>query len=454
MNDNTKQNACPVRGLTPAGRALVQKLKEEHSLFIIETVEFFMANDIITLDDVLNLTEEALMNKILKQVHPYSIFYAESDGRWHTYLKDDTQLSGRKPLARKKKSDLEKFLLKHYQLQLNTLKTYTFENLYVEFMKYKEATQSKSTVNAYIKAYKRFYMNDPIIKEDLSKIAVPTLRIWLQKIIDEYKLNFKSYNKFSVVFNQLYKYALQMGYLEKNPFDGINVRSLGLYNVPKKSRNEKVFTRQETKDINAIAFEDFAKKPYCVPLAVLFTFQTGLRISEVVALKWQDINFVDNTIRITRFERVQQEYTDDFEVLTKCQHIIIDSDTKGEFGERIVDLTDDALYILELLKEYYEAENLVSEWLFVNKNGRIHNRAMDLRIRRYCRLAGINEKSLHKIRSTYISLLRDAGVSFEKIAEEVGHKSVLTTMLNYSFDTQDDVENKRLINKGLNIHTA
>ena len=203
-----------------------------------------------------------------------------------------------------------------------------------------------------------------------------------------------------------------------------------------------------------IAFEDFAKKPYCVPLAVLFTFQTGPRISEVVALKWQDINFVDKTIRIARFERVQQEYTDDFEVLTKCQHIIIDSDTKGEFGERIVDLTDDALYILELLKEYYETENLVSEWLFVNKNGRIHNRAMDLRIRRYCRLAGINEKSLHKIRSTYISLLRDAGVSFEKIAEEVGHKSVLTTMLNYSFDTQDDAENKRLINKGLNIHTA
>ena len=367
MNNNTKQSSCPVRGLTPAGHALVQKLKEEHSLFIKETVEFFMANDIITLDDVLNLTEEALMNKILKQVHPYSVYYSESDMRWHTYLKDDTQLSGRKPIARKKKSDLEKFLLKHYQLQLNTIKTYTFENLYVEFMKYKEATQSKSTVNAYIKTYKRFYMNDPIIKEDLSKIAVPTLRIRLQKIIDEYKLNFKSYNKFSVVFNQLYKYALQMGYLEKNPFDGINVRSLGLYNIPKKSRNEKIFTRQETKDINAIAFEDFAKKPYCVPLAVLFTFQTGLRISEVVALKWQDINFVDKTIRIARFERVQQEYTDDFEVLTKCQHIIIDSDTKGEFGERIIDLTDDALYILQLLKEHYETENLVSEWLFVNK---------------------------------------------------------------------------------------
>ena len=71
-----------------------------------------MTNDIITLDDVLNLTEKALMNKILKQVHPYSIFYAEIDGRWHTYLKDDTQLSGRKSLARKKKSVLAHIFFK------------------------------------------------------------------------------------------------------------------------------------------------------------------------------------------------------------------------------------------------------------------------------------------------------------------------------------------------------
>ena len=40
----------------------------------------------------------------------------------------------------------------------------------------------------------------------------------------------------AVVFNQLYKYAIQMEYVEKNPFDRIDVRSLGLYNTPKKMR--------------------------------------------------------------------------------------------------------------------------------------------------------------------------------------------------------------------------
>ncbi len=415
----------------------------------------FVNHDMITLSDVVSLSEDALMNKLLQQIHPYSVFYSESDNRWHTTIADPSKVSGRKPIARKKKGDLEKFLLEHYHLQLNTETVYTFDNLYVEFMKYKEATQSKSTLDAYIKAYKRFYADDPIIMADISKIAVPSLKMWLQQVIDKYKLDYKAYSKFSVVFNQLYKYAVQMGYIDYNPFDGIIVRDLGLYNATKKKGKHKVFSRKETTDINEIAFDDFARKPYCVPLAVLFTFQTGLRIGEVVALKWSDIDYEEKTIKVCRFERVQQNYTDDFKTLTDCQHVIVDCDTKGDFGERIVDLTDDALYILQLLHDYYESEKIVSDWLFCNHQGRIHNRAMDLRIRRYCRLAGMDiEKSLHKVRSTYISMLRDAGMSFEKIAEEVGHKSVTTTMKHYSFDTLADEENKRILNRGLNIRTV
>lgn len=423
--------------------------------FFVSMLQEYIQRGIITLSDVMSLSEDALMNKLLKGIHPYSIFYSENDDRWHTTIADPTKVSGRKQVARKRKGDLEKFLFKHYNLQLNTEKIYTFENLWKEFMGYKEATQSQSTIDAYIKSFKRFYKNDPIIQEDLSQITVPRLKMWLQQKIEFYKLNFKAYNKFSVILNQMYKYALEMGYLDKNPFDGISVRSLGLYNTSKKLSKDRVFSRGETVDINKIAFDDFASKPYCVPLAVLLCFQTGTRIGEIVALKWEDIDYQTKTLRVARFERVQQDYTEDYQTLTQCQHVIVDFDTKGEYGERLVDLSEDALYILQLLKDYYASEGITSEWLFVNKNGRIHNRAMDLRIRRYCRLAGMEKvKSCHKIRSTFVSRLRDAGMSFERIAEEVGHKSVFTTMQNYSYDTLDDLENRRILNSGLNIITV
>lgn len=134
--------------------------------------------------------------------------------------------------------------------------------------------------------------------------------------------------------------------------------------------------------------------------------------------------------------------------------MIVECDTKGEFGERLVDLTNDAIYILQLLYDFYKSENMDSEWLFINKKGRIHNRAMDLRIRRYCRMIGINEKSLHKVRSTYISMLRTSGMSFEKIQELVGHKSVLTTVKHYLYDVEEDIENRKILNQGLNIRTS
>lgn len=415
---------------------------------------FYINSGIIDVCDTMSCSEDVVVNKILREVHPYKISYHEKADRWQTYVKDDTNPKGRKEIVRKRKQDLEKYLLDFYRSQLNTVKVYTFENLYAEFMEYKEATTSKTTVDAYIKAYNRFYKDDSIIKEDLSQLKVPTLRMWLETMIRTHKLNYKSYSKFAVVFNQLFKYAVEMEYLDKNPFDRINVRSLGLYNTPKKNSKDKVFSQSETKDINKVAFDDFAEKPNCVPLAVLLTFQTGLRLGEIVALKWSDVDFESKKLRVCRFERVQQNYTADYKQLTTCEHVIVECDTKGEYGERFVDLTEDALYILSLLKDYYKSEKIISEWLFVNKQGRIHNRAMDLRIRRYCKMVGIKEKSLHKIRSTYISMLRACGMSFEKIREEVGHKSILTTANHYCYDTQDDVANLEILNKGLNLRVV
>ena len=77
--------------------------------------------------------------------------------------------------------------------------------------------------------------------------------------------------------------------------------------------------------------------------------------------------------------------------------------------------------------------------------------AIDLRIRKYCETAGISIKSMHKRRATFVSILRDAGMSFEKIAEIVGHKQIQTTMNNYSYDVSTDEENRKMLNSALDF---
>ena len=102
---------------------------------------------------------------------------------------------------------------------------------------------------------------------------------------------------------------------------------------------------------------------------------------------------------------------------------------------------------MKLLKKYYEDNNVTTEWLFysIKENDKIHDRALDVRLEKYCKQIGIPRKSMHKIRATYVSLLRDAGLSFESIAEQVGHKSTATTAKNYSFDLKSEKENQKMI---------
>jgi len=51
----------------------------------------------------------------------------------------------------------------------------------------------------------------------------------------------------------------------------------------------------------------------------------------------------------------------------------------------------------------------------------------------------------------YVSLLRDARLTFESIAEQVGHKSALTTANNYSFDLKSEKDNQKMIISALTI---
>ena len=73
-----------------------------------------------------------------------------------------------------------------------------------------------------------------IYEQIMKKITVTQLETWLGRIVKKHKMNYKSYNKFSVVFNQLYKYCQKSEYFSKNPFDEVKVSDLQLRSTPKK----------------------------------------------------------------------------------------------------------------------------------------------------------------------------------------------------------------------------
>ena len=67
------------------------------------------------------------------------------------------------------------------------------------------------------------------------------------------------------------------------------------------------------------------------------------------------------------------------------------------------------------------------------------------RLRRICRWAGVDFKSLHKIRKTVVTELMDHQLPMPLIQSQVGHASPTTTENCYHFNNKTKKENGRKI---------
>lgn len=107
----------------------------------------------------------------------------------------------------------------------------------------------------------------------------------------------KQYYNSTVIMRQALAYAVDAGILEADPFFKVKVDGKRLFRKTKKKADSKqVFSKEETKEITSLAWEDFENRTKVYelsPLALLFQLQTGLRIGELCVLKYSDIETPD-----------------------------------------------------------------------------------------------------------------------------------------------------------------
>ncbi len=135
-----------------------------------------------------------------------------------------------------------------------------------------------------------------------------------------------------------------------------------------------------------------------------FILQTGLRIGELIGLKWEDVDFKKKTIRIKRSLK--------YEVGKGTWHI---GEPKSEAGKRTIPLTDEAIEILKSQKEKIDSLKVVPlEWggyVFLNKHGEpVTNDAYNSALVPICRRADINRFTVHTLRHTFATRCVESGM--------------------------------------------
>jgi site-specific recombinase XerD len=154
--------------------------------------------------------------------------------------------------------------------------------------------------------------------------------------------------------------------------------------------------------------------------AILILFLgTGIRISELVGLNNQDINFKDNSFIVTR---------------------------KGG-SKSILFFDNDVADALKRYLDYKEESNVPvspqSPLFLSTQNKRITVRAVENLVKKYAKIVSPLKKiTPHKLRSTYGTQLYQATGDIYIVADVLGHKDVNTTRKHYAAISE---ENRRAV---------
>jgi len=403
-------------------------------------LDFALERGIINTDDVLNQINKMKKQDILNN-HPFKIWKGKN-GFWYTYF---PELNSRHLTKKSTKEKIEEAILSHYKEGEN--KKISFHEFYLEWLTtYKCLKVANGSINRIQCDYNRFYMgkqidNTPI--KDIDKLMVDT---FLHRTIKDYNLNRKQYNNMLLIIKQVLEYAILKNYIENSPLEKFKLASNILRKDIKKQNVTQVFMIEEKKQLETLIMKDFMKdKVKTIPLAILFAFQTGVRLGELVSLKWNDIN--DEYITIQRTEIRYQALNPDG---SKGEFIIdIKDSPKSIAGNRDIFLTPKAKKILELINSSNIQNNYDSEFIFFYEKGRMHERCVDNAIRRYCKKLNINIKSMHKIRKTFISTLIDSGLNIDEIRRIAGHEDAQTTFNSYCYNRLYKTQTNNLITNAL-----
>lgn len=385
-----------------------------------------------------------LLKAEIQKKHPYSISQGKGkDQRWRTYIPDKSSKYGRKLIVKATEKELYEWLNTFYEEKLldKLLDKVNLEIFYPEWLKYKSLHTTAETYITRIESdWRTFYVGTPIIKIPLKKIDKLTLDVWAHQLIKDHKMTRKKYVNMQVIMRQALEYAADLDIIESSPMKELKIDKKVFRKEQKKPDDTQVYTVSERKQMIPLAWEDYKNdvKFYKLsPLALMFQFQTGLRIGELCTVKFSDIEN-ENYIHIQRMLR-----RDTKEVV---------SHTKTDCGDRYVFLTKEAKRLVAIAKERQEELNgKAAGYIFSLTNEPITERCITSMLKKYCSKLGILYRSSHKVRKTYGSSLLEGGVSLNTTRIMLGHSDEKTTLKYYCFDTHTEIEKMNLMENALKI---
>ena len=156
-------------------------------------------------------------------------------------------------------------------------------------------------------------------------------------------------------------------------------------------------------------------------LGIYLSLYTGLRIGEVCALSWEDIDLV-NGLLCVRHTVSRVQYEENGKRHTK---LLIDP-PKTKSSLRKIPINTD---LLKILKDMYP--KAVSQYVVSKHDTFVSPRTYEYRYRKVLLESGLSHVNYHALRHTFATRCVEVGVDIKSLSEILGHANVSITLNTY-----------------------
>ena len=387
----------------------------------------------------------------------YEYKYLDFNGKRHSVYSWKLVDTDKVPVGKRCKESLrtmEKKIQKDLDDGINTTlaATLTFDKAFEMYMSVKIGLK-ETTIVRYWENYNR-YVKPTIGNRIVNSIKTNDIYALYASLFNERKLTIGSIGNINILIAPVFSMLINEGVIRKNPA-AYTMKELKKSHKNKGRQKKDEKPKYQKRIIGALTVEevdiflDFVSKSSVykkwLPLFTVL-LGTGMRIGECLALQWEDCDFANNVIHVSRnlayFNKDGSGY--EFGMFT----------TKTDAGERDIDMLTDVKRTLLQIKAYQRFNNITSpnidgfnNFIFINSKGNPHTEktiwgVVNRIVKRYNKemaeqIQGQNLPTLehfapHNLRHTFCTRFCENETNLKAIQEIMGHNNVSTTMIYFT----------------------
>ncbi|MDO4902617.1 MAG: site-specific integrase [bacterium] len=239
---------------------------------------------------------------------------------------------------------------------------------------------------------------------------------------------YAKYANFMGTVRAILDYAINLGYLDDNP----------MRKVIRPRKRQGIIDESEEKAKNFYSKEELKHFLECAEqedkeLALIFRILafTGLRKSELMALRWKDLDLIKATLSVNQT------------VVYGIDNRMLFQTPKTKKSKRTISLDPVTVQQLKSWRttkkeEAFPNRLLDTDLVFSNPEGKPYSfDFINYHLRCLLKKYDLKKITPHGFRHTHCSLLFEAGASVKEVQERLGHEDIKTTMNIYAHVTKE-----------------